>query len=534
MSSLTTDSNRDVVENGNIEKLHLDLHKTVNEMQSQHGIVPHQDYDQYRQYCTRKLGRLRRNTDLMKSCGRAMLHGSGGRGKSASVFQPRKYVNNKQPLQKGNGGKGSTKNGNGYAKNVNESQEEDEIEDEFSDVNHQNYLLILLTHSERCWSAAMHVKTQYDALVSSPGGRASSINGRRAKTTPGKLRKQFLSKLCKASHYAATLHSMAHSAADESAAVECLAYTSWMSGNYALETFQWEMATREYGTCLKIVNALSQSSADDLEMADYFTSRGEYTIQPLYKYCQYELVQSGGAASHINMQDILSSGSFDEGATSTLLTSKLNEKRNETRRAQVSQMDSKYSKVVYRDVTFQVENEELRVLLCKLDETKDGAEGDEEDKDSAFTILLSTYDDAISVVTKDIQALEQLASGKQVNASKHIQACLKGYFHYQKLSALMQRNEGIVRVMELNEEVGGNTKRAEDLAHMYSVLLQNAKEITLLPLAEENCDANDTNDAADVEDEFGLEASAHVLRLRALKSFYAAQVHAQVGKVRGA
>jgi len=495
-------------------KLHLDVHKYIQAMQSQHGVIPHQDYSQYRQYCTRKLSRLRHNHDLIKTNGRALLHGSGGRGKSASVYQPRRYFNKNVP----------SKGVSIQYTNLNDDdtdEEEEEDREDYSLVNHVNFLLVMLVHAERCWSAAMHVKSQYDAFAASPPPLPQG--SRKAKTSLGKLRKQYLSKLCKASYYASALYSMAKAVADESTVIECHAYSTWMAGNHALETLDWSKATREYGTCLKFINALSESFAvsSDLEMADYFTARGEYTIQPLFKFCQYELSQSRGASSQLDMNEFLTSESLDQN-TSSLLQSKLAEKRNESRRAQVSQVDSKYGKISYRKVDFFIDNEELRVLLCKIDEAK---ENDQDD--AGFTKLLSFYDDAIAIVSKDLQALEQLASGKQVNASKHVQKCLKGYLDFQKLSTLMTRNEQIVNDMENQEIIDNNNKRLEDLAHMYSVLLQNAKEVAALPLADEAS----PNSGEDLEDEFALEANAHFLRFRAWKNFYSAHVYSRVGKV---
>ena len=78
------------------------------------------------------------------------------------------------------------------------------------------------------------------------------------------------------------------------------------------------------------------------------------------------------------------------------------------------------------------------------------------------------------------------------------------------------------------EEQEQKIKRMEELAHMYSLLLQDASMVASLPTVD---DENEAADVADVEDDFALEANAHVLRFRAFKCFYAAHIYASNGKV---
>ena len=97
---------------------------------------------------------------------------------------------------------------------------------------------------------------------------------------------------------------------DEHTQMEARAYASFMRGNLALETNQWQMACAEYQMAMQLCESLAKGLAanscnDDngngggaedgdlnvhqLELFDFFHSRAKNVIAPLLKYCQYEL-----------------------------------------------------------------------------------------------------------------------------------------------------------------------------------------------------------------------------------------------------
>ena len=531
-------SEMDQKEEATREKFTIPIHSTIYSMQKQHGIIPHQDYTQYRQYCTRKIHRLRHAKDAITASGRDLLHGSGGRGKHASTFQPRRYLN--KTFEEKTAKHHEKKGGGEDRKDEEEHGEmEEEMTVSYDKVHHVNFLLILLTNAERCWSCAMELKTEYDVMASSTGGRGTGpgvgvatlvSQQKRKKTSLGKLRKQFHSKLRKAAEYATALRSMAVATADESTIAECQAYASWMRGNIALEKSAWDVATKEYSEALAIIQVLSQS-VHNLEMQDYFSSRAEFTIEPLMAYCQYELLQSSGSdGAADNVQELLNKEQQKQSQLmSRLLQSKLEGERDKTRRAEATKSDSKYGSVTYRGVAFPVDSEELRMVLCKIDELVSSESAD----DSNFVQLLSAYDDAILIVSSELKELEKMASGKHVNATKHTQRCLLGYIQHQKLSCLMDRNENMASMLRdkgKSADFEGDEpkmKRMEELAHMYSLLLQDARMVASLPTVE---DVDDAADGVEVEDDFALEANAHVLRFRAFKCYYAAHIYTNNGK----
>jgi signal recognition particle subunit SRP68 len=98
---------------------------------------------------------------------------------------------------------------------------------------------------------------------------------------------------------------------DEHTQLEARAYAAWMRGNLALEQNQWQEACNEYQTALTLCETLAaasdtNSAAGDtsfdgeggagdnnnlrqLELFDFFTTRAQNVIAPLWRYSDYEL-----------------------------------------------------------------------------------------------------------------------------------------------------------------------------------------------------------------------------------------------------
>lgn len=200
--------------------------------------------------------------------------------------------------------------------------------------------------------------------------------------------------------------------------------------------------------------------------------------------------------------------------------------------------ESMMSHFVFRENSITVETRELRMALLTIQDSKrdwvketsnNGNSGCDEGNDSKFISLLSGYDDAISLANRELKQLSALKSGPAVNAKKFQLVNVVGYCKYQKLMIVMSRNEGMVNdiIIRGNDDKGGmSLKHLEEVTHLYDALLQDARAVAMLTGggAPEDYDGNAS--VAAVEDEFLLEANANVLRLRSLRCYYLARMHA--------
>jgi len=204
------------------------------------------------------------------------------------------------------------------------------------------------------------------------------------------------------------------------------------------------------------------------------------------------------------------------------------------------------SQIAFRENTIVVETKELRMALLKIQDLKGDWEEDNNNKgnsnnnnnnnnassgggsDAKFMALLSGYDDAISLTNRERIQLAALKSDPAVNAKRFQLANILGYCKYQKLMLVMDRNEEwIDDIVRRNKKKGLTLKHLEEVAHLYDALLQDARDVASLPGggSPEEFDG-DVASAAAVEDEFLLEANATILRLRSLRCYYLAQMHA--------
>ena len=303
-------------------------------------------------------------------------------------------------------------------------------------------------------------------------------------------------------------------------------------------------------TALSICRSFAVASSDNdnspeegLELRDLFTSRADNVLKPLIRYCQYELRDAGCDPTEI--QSLLSSGEVpaDDGTNT-----------------QAEEGD-----IVFRNCTIRIENKSLRVLLLKIDGLaidyyKSLGKGDAESTaaavaeqkiDEKFMLLLSSYDDAIVMVEKDVKKYSNMKSGPAVNLKRYEVNNLLGYVKYEKLKLLMKRDEGLVNklIKEAEEEEvegqsstnddddGDNDNRIviisdikylEEISHLYDTLLQDARSVCSLPGGSSS--SNDVGeggeDTQEEDDEFILEANANILRIRALRCYYIGLLYA--------
>ena len=464
-------------------KLHIAIHSLIESSQSQHGLR-HTDYAQYRSYCTRRLSRLRHakpfRTELSKITTKSTEKGSNTKG-GRHAFKPAPYYRGEDSLQ---------------------------LTLEVA-ATHENFMLVELMSAERAWCHAMELKADVD------DGRTQS-------------RGHFMKRLKKAVQFANRLQQMAIFAADERSNLEAKAYAAWMRGNLSLEKSDYKSACVEYATafavCRELANITNGTGADagaedvpSLEMRDYFLARAENVIEPMLRFCQYELRDSG--MSEHDIADLMKELHIDSSPSGEKEGSNMNTTTN---------AQSSTPSIQFRNQIVPISNHSLRVALLKLDTlisthnknklTKAKDPKKVKKQELAFLDLLSGYDDANGIVSKEHKEMEGLKSGPAVDAKKRELESIRGFLTYQKLKLMMERKEQLV-----NDSVAraqGNesdTSKLDEITHLYDALLQDARTVAALP--------GGPDDTGGVEDDFLLEANAHILRFRALRCYYMGRIY---------
>ena len=295
-----------------------------------------------------------------------------------------------------------------------------------------------------------------------------------------------------------------------------------------------------------------KKSIKALELQDFFNARAENVIQPLLRYCQYELQAVGSMTEeqiNVFLKDV-------ENKALENHTANENFKKNLHRLQQKGDTQSNKNtgtmgQITFREKEIPVENKDLRMILMKIVDKKADIEKileqNENTKnktkaDAKFMTLLSEYDDAVTIISSDLKQYMGMKSGPAVNAKRFHCECLMGYVKYEKLTLLMKRNEKMVDEMREKEkdaissltdgsveksdqvqDVGAVYKMSEQIAHLYDALLQDARVVVNLPGGGDGTLEEGGDEL--VEDEFMLEASAHVLRIRALRCYYLGKMY---------
>lgn len=280
-------------------------------------------------------------------------------------------------------------------------------------------------------------------------------------------------------------------------------------------------------------------------------------IQPLLRYCKYELSQQG----QLSKEEIASicdvpmhnyNMDNDDYDDEIMDHEKMDGGLN-------NDDDNDIASVTFRGKTISIDEPNLKMALIQIKNTKEKLDTlmsssssssvkkkkvKASSKDSTFMQLLNCYDDAISIVSKYLKDYEGMVSGPAVNEKRLECSLLLGYFKYYKIQLLMSRNEKMVNELRsgdqeirskvvgstrsndetmatsvIHEDVDAKYKRVEEIAHLYDGLLQDAKAIVSLPGIK-------LDEEEDVEDEFILQANTNVLRIRALRCYYVGRMYA--------
>lgn len=456
-------------QNGSLgPKIHIPIHSLVEAAQSHHGLR-HGDYNQYRAYCTRRLSRLRHSKIVRNEVAKITTSEKGSNKGGRHAFKPTPYYRDTDLALE-------------IAK------------------KHENFMLIELMSAERAWSYAMKLKSDYDDIKS--GAIISKKEG---------SRKHFMQRFIKAVKFSDRLEEMAIESCDENTVIEAKAYAAWMRGNLSLEKADYKRACVQYGIALTICrnkgnSFVADTDAAQLEMRDYFTARAENVIEPLLRFCQYELTERGMSESDIVelMKDVITDYPQAEEDSSTSAT---------------SSSSAKFS-IQFRDQTVPISNNALRVAMLKLNTLvatyRKNVSKKSKKLDSAFVDLLSSYDDAVSIISKEQKEIKSMKSGPAVDAKKRELEGITGYLKFHKQKLLMERNERMVN--ELKSSRKEDSKLDEEVAHLYEVLLQDARTVASLP-------GGLSGETESTEDDFLLEANAHILRYRALRCYYLGRLY---------
>ena len=278
-------------------------------------------------------------------------------------------------------------------------------------------------------------------------------------------------------------------------------------------------------------------------------------IQPLLRYCKYELIQEGTLSNEeiSNICDIPLSahdssnrdGGDDEYDDDDLI----GEKKVLSGNDESDDVNSEIMTTIsFRGETVSIDEPNIKMSMIKVKAAKDKLDNlarrskkkkiKASVKDAMFVELLNCYDDSVSIVSKSLKEYEGMTSGPAVNRKRFECSLLLGYFKYAKIQMLMSRNEKMVNELRsgdqtligsdsrksnmsaLQEDADAKYKRVEEIAHLYDALLQDAKSVVRLPGGK----VEDIDD--DLEDEFILQANANVLRIRALRCYYIGRMYA--------
>jgi signal recognition particle subunit SRP68 len=216
----------------------LPLFQTLDQAQSFHGI-PSQDYDQYHDYCTKRLSRIRHHKEVRTT----LTHNPKFRSESGS--------------SSGNNNSSSKKRHAYCPRAIPER------------IHHPLVLWNLLFQAERAWAAAC-------AAQASQSKHATAQR-----------------RFNKAVKWAQQLEETLQRCGDEATQQEATAYLAWMRGNKALESKDYATAFRQYQQSRKslftlTLNLEGTDQVDQLALSDLWTTRADTVLKPLVRFCQYQ------------------------------------------------------------------------------------------------------------------------------------------------------------------------------------------------------------------------------------------------------
>lgn len=232
-----------------------------------------------------------------------------------------------------------------------------------------------------------------------------------------------------------------------------------------------------------------------IEDQDLFSRRVE-DIEPLLRYCRYNLDTATGDAAAAAEERLLEMEREGSSAGGDLLAAKLESVVAEARKKQASALDS----VEWRGKKVAVRSETLRVALVKADELArrlgaggsaaggdGGGSSGEDPKPGQYLKVFGAYDDALATVSEEASRLQGKGGGVKMEAHRAELEALRAYAQHHKLRLMLQRNERLVEELQEKRKSGGGAGGSDrdrdplgevaDIVHVYDALLQSVRSM---------------------------------------------------------
>ncbi|CAM9304369.1 unnamed protein product [Scytosiphon promiscuus] len=229
----------------------------------------------------------------------------------------------------------------------------------------------------------------------------------------------------------------------------------------------------------------------------------------------------------------------DSSAGGDLLAAKLESVVAEARKKQASALDSvewRGKRVAVRSETLRVALVKADELALRLRRASDGptaaeraaaggsGKGGGDPKPGQYLKVFGAYDEALATVSEELSRLQGKGGGTKMEAHRAELEALRAYAQHHKLRLMLQRNERLVQELQEKRKSAGGGGGGErdplgevaDIVHVYDALLQSVRSmVTNLGGGD---DAND--DIAEEEDELVESVRADEARFRAFRCFF--------------
>eukprot|EP00903_Cladosiphon_okamuranus_P009501 g9053.t1 len=161
----------------------------------------------------------------------------------------------------------------------------------------------------------------------------------------------------------------------------------------------------------------------------------------------------------------------------------------------------------------------------------DGSGSGEDPKPGQYLKVFGAYDDALSTVSGELTRLQGKGGGLKMEAHRSELEALRAYAQHHKLRLMLQRNEHLVEELQKKRKAGGSgggaaagggdrdrdpVDEVADIVHVYDALLQSVRSMVTNLVGGE--DASD--DIAEEEDELVESVRADEARFRAFRCFF--------------
>ena len=481
------------------------LYETLSRVQNEHGVYPFNDYHQYRNYCSQRLSRIRHNP-LVKSY---LLHnhkyhsvlGDVNTANSAPSTAASANPRSQQPSRR---------------KHAYYSRRSvyDNLSAICSDANQTApFIWNIFFQAERAWAQAC-------ALLQ-PGANRKSRHGH--------VQRRFN----KAHHWSQVLYQTAQTllfSAEQSDPMfvqECHSYMKWMEGNVALEHKDYTNAFLAYKESMMILYALlahMTTSTDHSSMyrdqcCAVWKQRIDNILRPLVRYCQYEAKDD----SLVLVENVTWLDSAIAAPSSSSIV------------------------IPFRGTDIVLDHDsysqQITVLYLKLEPQllllRTNAPEILQDESTGLQVI-SDVDDIMTCVMDEIKTLARNAESvtPSVTRKRTQLMTLYSFLKYHKLSIWRRQQEQ--RIAATTSTHGSHESvHMGEILHLYTALQQIAVSMTdLAPPSDSIRDhvasAMDPahggdDDAGDDDDPYILEAQAHIVRVRAFRSYYLARYYEIMG-----